>query len=300
VLVRPSAGHHAGVRGERPGGRRAGLLEPDAPPGQPREVRGGVAAVAVEAQAVGPHRVEHDQQDVRGVPAVRRDRGERRQRPWALGAGAARARATPGRSQRRPARAGSAGPAAGRRGAVPRTGTSGGRRARTPGARRPTYAAGGRSATGSGRASPPSRPVESRRARCGRSRASRASSRPARANTARLTIGIVQTMCRFIRKKTGDGSRTTFSASVRPSSASPTTRPNQADMPNAASGPNGASAAGRSSAWRRPENRRLPARRSSWYVTIGSSMNRSSGGGGRISLRSGRLRAGCPGGAAAA
>ena len=64
-FVGPAAGHHAGVRGQSPGSRRPRLLERDSSPGQSRQVGGRVAAVAMEAQMVSSHRVEHDQQDVR-------------------------------------------------------------------------------------------------------------------------------------------------------------------------------------------------------------------------------------------
>ena len=64
-LVGPSAGEHARVRGERPGGRRSRLLEGTPPRGQLARFGRGVAAVAVEAQVIGPDRVQHDQQDVR-------------------------------------------------------------------------------------------------------------------------------------------------------------------------------------------------------------------------------------------
>ena len=80
LLMGPAARHHAGMRGERPRGRRVRLREGDSPPGEPREVRRRVAAVAVEAHAVGPHRVEHDQQDIRRLRAPgwgRRQRGHR-------------------------------------------------------------------------------------------------------------------------------------------------------------------------------------------------------------------------------
>ena len=74
----PSAGEHAGVRGERPGGRRSRLLEPDPPGGQSRQVGGRIAVIAVGAQVIGADRVEHDHQHVGAAGDGRR---ETRQRP---------------------------------------------------------------------------------------------------------------------------------------------------------------------------------------------------------------------------
>ncbi|KAJ3049802.1 hypothetical protein HK102_012414, partial [Quaeritorhiza haematococci] len=79
-LVGPAAGEQAGVRGERPGGRRPRLIEPDRAGGQAVQVGRGRAVVAVEAQALGPHRVEHQQQDV-GRALHGRGAGRRRPGP---------------------------------------------------------------------------------------------------------------------------------------------------------------------------------------------------------------------------
>ena len=71
-LMRPSAGEDGRVGGERPGGRGAGLVEANAPPGQPLEHRGRRAPITIEAQMVGPDGVERDQQHVRRVAGRQR------------------------------------------------------------------------------------------------------------------------------------------------------------------------------------------------------------------------------------
>ena len=63
-LMRPAAREETGMRGERPGGRCAGLLEANSPRRQAVEGRRGRAVVAISAQVVGPHGVEHDKEDV--------------------------------------------------------------------------------------------------------------------------------------------------------------------------------------------------------------------------------------------
>ncbi len=63
-LMRPQPREHGRVRGERPGCRRTRPIEADTPPGQDLEVRGGRPLVPVDAQMVGPHGVQHDEQDI--------------------------------------------------------------------------------------------------------------------------------------------------------------------------------------------------------------------------------------------
>jgi hypothetical protein len=63
-LVRPVAREQARVGGERPGSCRTGLVEADALSSQSLEVGTGAALIAVEAQMIGPHRVQNDNQHV--------------------------------------------------------------------------------------------------------------------------------------------------------------------------------------------------------------------------------------------
>ncbi len=63
-LVRPSAREKAGVGRQRPRGGRAGSIESNPDLRQSLQVRAGRASVALEAQVVGPDRVEHDQENV--------------------------------------------------------------------------------------------------------------------------------------------------------------------------------------------------------------------------------------------
>ena len=65
-FVRPSAGHEARVRGQGPRGGRPRLREPDTPGGEPLQVRARRPMIPVGAEAIGPHGVQHDQQDIRG------------------------------------------------------------------------------------------------------------------------------------------------------------------------------------------------------------------------------------------
>ena len=63
-LVRPPACKQAGVRRERPGGRRSGALEPNSLIRQALEVGSRVAGIAIKAEVIGPDRIQHDQQDI--------------------------------------------------------------------------------------------------------------------------------------------------------------------------------------------------------------------------------------------
>ena len=60
----PAAREHTRVRGERPRSCRSGLVEADSLFSQSLEIRACAALVAVEAQVIGPHRVQHDQEHV--------------------------------------------------------------------------------------------------------------------------------------------------------------------------------------------------------------------------------------------
>ena len=133
------------MRGQGPRGGRPRLREADAPAGEPLQVRSRRPFISIGAQAIGPHRVEHDQQDIRRAAgggdapdgrAPRRDHLVQERRPGQRG------------RRRRPAPAGYAAPATGtaarsgrsaatadrpRRGRAPRTprrGTADGSRVR--------------------------------------------------------------------------------------------------------------------------------------------------------------------------
>src|SRR6185295_10119915 len=63
-LVGPSAREQAGMRWQRPRGGRERLLEHNPARAIAREVRRGLAAVAVEAETRRPNRIERDEQNV--------------------------------------------------------------------------------------------------------------------------------------------------------------------------------------------------------------------------------------------
>ncbi len=77
-LVRPAAGHDARVRWQGPRGRRPRLREEDTPGRETFQIRGRGPWVSIRAQPIGPNRIQHDQQDVRGpasAAALRRPSG---------------------------------------------------------------------------------------------------------------------------------------------------------------------------------------------------------------------------------
>src|SRR5262249_55920780 len=70
-LVRPATGEQAGVRRQRPGRGGSSLIESNPLHRQSREVRRGVATVAVQAEVVGTDGIQYDEQDVRRKPRRR-------------------------------------------------------------------------------------------------------------------------------------------------------------------------------------------------------------------------------------
>ena len=62
--MRPAAGEKARVRRERPGCGGARCVEANTPFGQALERRRRGTMISVEAQSIGPHRVQHDQEHV--------------------------------------------------------------------------------------------------------------------------------------------------------------------------------------------------------------------------------------------